>query len=204
MPIFSSDHPEICPRGYQWLPDTVEELGAQETLEPIREALAEGDITAILETPFGERYDIPERMWRKVPMAKKVVPRFEDGKMSMHADPSGKSNKVSGSVFVLKSDIETVLAGSLSGGGLPSAATETNTKSKIAKFSSKDLEEWYKTYLAAMKAAGLAPSREDDVKAASEHCKTPIPREKIRALRRKLAPDAWRKSGRRPSPKSGS
>jgi hypothetical protein len=202
MPVSRKAHPERCPRGYQWLPDILAELRAREALEPVLEALAEGDFTAILETPFGERYDIPERMWRKLPLAKKVLPRFEDGTMRLHADPVGKANKVSGSVFVLKSDIEAVLAGSLAG-GVHSFATEPSSKSKFAKFSSRDLEEWYKTYLAKMSASGLMPSREDDVKAASEHFKTPIPREKIRALRRKLAPDAWRKPGQRPRPKSG-
>jgi len=203
MPIFSSDHPEICPRGYQWLPDIVEELGAQETLESIREALAEGDIKAMLETPFGERYDIPERMWRKSPLAKKVLPRFEDGTMNMHADPLGKSNKVSGSVFVRKADIDAVLADSLAGDVI-SAATEAKSESKPAKVASKALGEWYeKIYVEEKKAAGLTPSRDDDLKAAREHFKAPIRRDALRFLRGELAPEAWRNPGPRPKPKSG-
>ena len=78
--------PEHCPKGYEWLPDAYKrdvEHHGPEARERVRQALAEGDIIAILRTPFGERPEIDRRMWDKEPVAKKVYPRFEDGWMRM-------------------------------------------------------------------------------------------------------------------------
>ena len=54
--------------------------------ERIRSALAEGEFKALLRTPYGDRYDIPSRMWDKEPVDRKVNERFVDGRMRMHLE----------------------------------------------------------------------------------------------------------------------
>ncbi len=78
--------PEHCPQGYEWLPDAYKrdvEPHGPEARERVRQAFAEGKIIALLRTPFGERHEIAPRMWDKEPVAEKVYPRFEDGRMRM-------------------------------------------------------------------------------------------------------------------------
>ena len=78
--------PEHCPQGYEWLADAYKrdvEPHGPEARERVRQAFAEGKIIALLRTPFGERHEIAPRMWDKEPVAAKVYPRFEDGRMRM-------------------------------------------------------------------------------------------------------------------------
>ncbi len=78
--------PEHCPQGYEWLPDAYKrdvEPHGPEARERVRQAFAEGDIIALLRTRSGERHEIAPRMWDKEPVAEKVYPRFEDGRMRM-------------------------------------------------------------------------------------------------------------------------
>ena len=94
--------PEHSPRGYEWLPDAykrdVKPLGLKGR-EHARQMLAEGDVKAILRTPFGGRYSIFERMWDKEPLETKVYPRFTDGKMRMRLEPY-VGHYVKGWIFV--------------------------------------------------------------------------------------------------------
>ena len=105
------DRPEHVPKDHEWLPDAykrdVEPLGP-EARELVRQALAEGEITALLRTPFGERHPIPPRMWEKEPVAEKVYPRFEDGWMKTALEPT-VSPKPMGWIFVRKGAIAKIL-----------------------------------------------------------------------------------------------
>ena len=96
------DRPEHCPPRNEWLPDAykrdIEPLGP-EARERARQALAEGDIPAKLCRPsLGKDYPVPTRMWKKEPLAEKVHPRFEDGRMRFRVTRKGRY--IEGWIFV--------------------------------------------------------------------------------------------------------
>ncbi len=76
-------------------------LSGPEGRERARQILAEGDVEATLRTLNGDRFPIPERMWDKEPLEKKVYRRFKDGWMRMRPNPP-TGPYVSGWVFVPK------------------------------------------------------------------------------------------------------
>ena len=83
------DPPDFAPDGYEWLP-RVHEYYLEPTVpfskEMTRRALAEGKIVAMLHAPSGKRYDIPQYVWDRMPVAEKVYPRFDDGWMQMEPE----------------------------------------------------------------------------------------------------------------------
>ena len=61
------------------------------------------------------------------------------------------------------------------------------------------LRAWYVGWVKTNVAEGKRSSREDDLAAAREAFGTSVSRERLRELRRELAPEAWRRLGRRKS-----
>lgn len=71
------DRPEFVPRGYEFLPDAFARDArphGREALEIFRQALAEGDIVALLQSHLGHRELIPQRIWNKYPFRRRFIP----------------------------------------------------------------------------------------------------------------------------------
>lgn len=182
------DRPEHVPRGYEWLPDAYKrdvEPHGPEARERVRYALAEGDIKALLLLDLGHEEPIDGRMWRKTPLARKVYPRFLDGRMRIGLHPY-RGPHVWGWVFVPEGSLAQVLS------------QPGSTKNRSTKFSRAELEDWYRGYIEALVAEGKTPSRDEDLRAARKAFKKTIPRAPIRELRRRFAPPEWQRGGRRP------
>lgn len=183
------DRPEHIPRGYEWLPDAykrdVEPHGSG-ALERVRYALGEGDIVARLLYDLGQFEPIDQRAWRKTPIAEKVLPRFQDGRMTLGM-PTYEGPRYSGWVFVP----EGALARYLSQPKLPSRRSKRVTDVMV--------ESWYKEYVCECQGSGHLPSEAQDLMEARAVFDEEIPRQRIRDLRKRLAPAAWKKPGRRPT-----
>ncbi len=78
----------------------------------------------------------------------------------------------------------------------PSSQSATKTPS-ARRFSEVKLQTWYEGYIDECKGAGEIPSREDDWVAARKALGDGVPRDAVRKARRRLAPDDWKKQGRR-------
>ena len=125
----------LAPPGHIWLPDSIQwETSGPSDFGRVREALATGQIAALLRTKCGEIHAVPSRIWGKEPVAEKVLPRFVDGQMRFHVDAVGKTKKVAGGVFVAKGAVRELIKGR--------GACQTR-----ARFSSAELEGWYKAYV---------------------------------------------------------
>lgn len=74
----------------------------------------------------------------------------------------------------------------------------TSTK---GTYSQAKLDLWYRRRVASWPAAKVPPSRDDDFRDAKAEEFPSVPRDAIRALRKKLAPAEWSKKGARPRPK---
>lgn len=70
---------------------------------------------------------------------------------------------------------------------------------KAPRFSAAEVRTWYERRVRAHEAAGTAPSREHDVEAARAEFGSTISRDFLRNLRRELAPEDWKRLGRRKS-----
>jgi hypothetical protein len=161
-------------------------LGKDAARELLRSVLAEGKIVAILRTPLGHRYDIPQRMWDKDRVAKKVYPRFHDGWMRMGLNEfSGPY--VEGWIFVPKGSVERTLQ------------RDQQKPVRKPQFSIAKIRRWYLGYVSRHQKSGTRPSREDDLLAARAALGRNLPRKIIRDLRRELAPDEWKRAGPRKS-----
>ena len=187
------DRPEHCPQGYEWLPDAVRrdvEPHGPDALERVRQALAEGDILAKLRIPLGYRYDIDPHIWDKEPVRRKVNPRFTDGWMRIGLNPdSGPYKK--GWVFVPIGSLAAILE------------KAPSTTDRPRSFSQAQLERCYKDHIKECEGAGKMPSRDDDLQAVREALSKDIPRDAVRELRHRFAPDQWKKGGRRPGKPGG-
>jgi hypothetical protein len=64
-----------------------------------------------------------------------------------------------------------------------------------------EVEIWYGIYRQKAIAQGLRPSEAQDWLAAQTEFGARVRREQVRSLRRKHAPDEWRKQGRRSTTK---
>jgi hypothetical protein len=179
-----ADRPERAPRGFEWLPDAyhrdVEPLG-DEALEKIGEALAEGDVEVILRSPHGERKPVPDRMWDKDEVERKVYRRFEDGWMRAKYGP----DKVPfcGWIFVEKNTWAKAVA-------------TPSQRRTPARFSENAVRAMFRGYIKEIEDNNKpVPKREHDVKAVREHFERDIPKHFIFKLRSELAPDRWKKPG---------
>ena len=184
------DRQEYVPRDYEFLPDALKrdvEPHGPRARDQVCRALAEGDVEPILKTHLGHRERIPLRVWDKYPLARKVYPRFLDGKMRIGRYPHSGPYIV-GWVFVPKAALGEILQRT------PDAPI---TKTRTCRFSQAELDQWYGVRVEEFEATGRIPSRADDWKAAGEVFKD-IPRSKVRDVRNRLAPNPWHKRGRRP------
>lgn len=186
MPSKKLTGPDHCPAGYEWLPHAFARSAGRsrdQDRERIRSALAEGEIEAILRTPLGHRNIVPQRMWDKDRLDRKVYPRFRDGRMRMGLNEfSGPY--VEGWIFVPVGSIDRVLKE-----GTPKA-------SSAARFSPEKVRKWYRDYVSRHDGRGIRPSREDDLSAARAEFGVNVSRPFMRELRRDLAPDSWKRPGR--------
>jgi hypothetical protein len=80
-------------------------------------------------------------------------------------------------------------------GSRPSPATTLSSKA----FSAAKLREWYVRWVSSNGQNGHLPSRDEDLKAARQALGESIPRSAVRRLRQELAPETWKRFGRRTS-----
>ena len=79
--------------------------------------------------------------------------------------------------------------------GMPqSAMIPDRTAGTVAK---AKLASWYRQWVAQNAASGAIPTRDQDWAAAKTALGNGVPRDAVRDLRRHMAPDAWRRQGRR-------
>jgi hypothetical protein len=64
-------------------------------------------------------------------------------------------------------------------------------------FSVASLREWYGRWVSSNGQNGHLPSRDEDLKAARQALGESIPRSAVRRLRQELAPETWKRLGRR-------
>lgn len=182
------NRPEHIPLECEWLPEAykrdVEPYGP-EALERVRFALGEGEIEALLLLDLGHLEPIDGRMWRKTPVAEKVLPRFKDGRMRMGLDPY-EGPKLWGWILVPKGSLAEYLLGPKRG------------PNRTGPVLISEIRRWYRNRIKEFEASGMIPSRDEDWQAAREQFERPISRDQIRRLRNELAPAHWKKGGRRP------
>jgi hypothetical protein len=91
----------------------------------------------------------------------------------------------------------------MSSSGTPSQAVATISASAMPrpKVPDPEVEIWYGIYRQKAIAQGLRPSEAQDWLAAQTEFGARVRREQVRSLRRKHAPDEWRKQGRRSTTK---
>jgi hypothetical protein len=65
------------------------------------------------------------------------------------------------------------------------------------QFSSSGLAAWYESWVADNTARGTIPSRDEEWEAAKAALGESVPRDRVRELRKTLAPSSWRRKGRR-------
>ncbi len=65
------------------------------------------------------------------------------------------------------------------------------------RYSGHALRTWYKDWLAENLKLGKIPTRKDEWQAAKNAVSENVPRDAVRALRKKFAPETWKKQGRR-------
>jgi hypothetical protein len=66
-------------------------------------------------------------------------------------------------------------------------------------YSASKLKAWYVGWVRQNQSTGNKPSRDEDLKAAQNALGSIIPRSALRLLRKELAPEDWRRKGRRKS-----
>ena len=76
-------------------------------------------------------------------------------------------------------------------------AAATTYQRAWGAYSESKLRGWYEKWIAECSAAGKTPSRDEDWAAAKAELGDGVPRDAIRRLRRELAPDDWKRFGRR-------
>ncbi|QDY99051.1 hypothetical protein FQ775_00950 [Nitratireductor mangrovi] len=84
----------------------------------------------------------------------------------------------------------------------PAHVEAGDEKDRAKGFSSSALRKWYNNRVEQCASSGRQPSREEDHQEANEAFHGAIPKRAVEALRRELAPEAWKRKGRRPK-KSG-
>jgi hypothetical protein len=179
-----ADRPDHAPRGFEWLPDAyqrdIEPLG-EEARENMRQALADGDVEAILRSPYGPRKPVLDHMWEKDDVERKVYRRFEDGWMRAKYGPD--KIPFCGWIFVEKKTWAKAVA-ALGG------------QKTHAQFSENSARAYYKEYVKKIEAKGEPPpSRDDDINDIRDHFQKKIPKAFIIGLRSELAPDHWKTPG---------
>lgn len=78
------------------------------------------------------------------------------------------------------------------------AASTATDPVPLKTFSHAKLREWYARWITSNERNGAMPSREEDLSAAQQALGRSIPRSAMRLLRKELAPESWKRFGRRP------
>lgn len=93
--------PVDCPAGYRWLPDAVRQGDAG----VLTSALADGSVTAIIRTPFADRYELPAAFWRDGETADAAAQALAKGWLRIPR-PRGWCKWIEGHVWVPDPDRE--------------------------------------------------------------------------------------------------
>lgn len=80
----------------------------------------------------------------------------------------------------------------------PGRQGSPEARSSSKRYSTAELREWYADRILGCHREGRRPSREDDYREANARFEGVIPKRAVESLRRELAPDSWRRKGRRP------
>ena len=122
---------------------------------------------------------------------------------SAHEQLEGGSEEVGGAESHTRPGQPNCLAGDLSGVCEQVAHADTPlvlAKVRTAPLSDRDLRSWYEQRIQELMSSDKTASGEADWEAAKQQYPGRVTRARLRALRKELAPEHWKKQGRRSPP----
>ena len=155
-------------------------------LDDLRRRLQRGDLIATArERPTGPRIEVAPDAWQY------LSPHF--------ADDTARDGL--GAVVLFQVRVAEAAPGqvSLPQDAMPPAVTANADPRPV--YSVGTLRAWYMLRRSSWPATEQPPSEADDLAAASQHFGVKVSRDPFRAIRREMAPAAWKKSGPRKPPK---
>ena len=155
-------------------------------LDDLRRRLQRGDLVATArERPTGPRIEVAAEAWQY------LSPHFAEDTAR-----DGLGAVVLFQVRIAEAAPEQV---SLAQDAMPPAVTAHADPKPV--YSVSTLRAWYMLRRSSWPATEQPPSEADDLAAASQHFGVKVSRDPFRAIRREMAPAAWKKSGPRKPPK---
>jgi hypothetical protein len=122
---------------------------------------------------------------------------------SAHEQLEGSSDEASASESHTRSGQPNCLGGDLSGVCEQVVRSDTPVvlaRVRTAPLSARDLRSWYEQRIQELILSGKTASGEADWEAARQQYPGRVTRARLRALRKELAPEHWKKQGRRSAP----
>jgi hypothetical protein len=155
-------------------------------LVDLRRQLLRGDLVATArERPTGPRIIVAGESWQY------LCPHF--------ADDTARDGLGAVVLFQVRIAEAAPAQVSVAPDATPPAATVHADPKPV--YSMATLRSWYILRRGSWPSTELPPSEADDLAAASQHFGVKVSRDPFRAIRREMAPAAWKKSGPRKPPK---
>jgi hypothetical protein len=155
-------------------------------LDDLRRRLQRGDLVATArERPTGPRIAVAAEAWQY------LYPHF--------ADDTARDGLGAVVLFQVRIAEAAPPQASLAQDAIPPAVTVHADPKPV--YSLSTLRAWYLLRRSSWPATEQPPSEADDLAAASQHFGVKVSRDPFRAIRREMAPAAWKKSGPRKPPK---
>jgi len=151
-------------------------------LDDLRRRLQRGDLVATArERPTGPRIEVAAESWQY------LCPHF--------ADDTARDGLGAVVLFQVRVAEAAPAQVSLAQDAMPPAVTVHADPKPV--YSLATLRSWYILRRGSWPATAPPPSEPEDIAAASSHFGVKIPRDPFRAIRREMAPAAWKKPGPR-------
>jgi hypothetical protein len=152
----------------------------------LRGRLLRGEVVATArERPTGPRIEVAADAWQY------LCPHF--------ADDTARDGMGAVVLFQVRVAEAAPAQASLAKDAMPPAITVHADPKPV--YSLSTLRAWYMLRRSSWPATELPPSEADDLAAASQHFGVNVSRDPFRAIRREMAPAAWKKSGPRKPPR---
>jgi hypothetical protein len=151
-------------------------------LDDLRRRLQRGDLVATArERPTGPRIEVAAESWQY------LCPHF--------ADDTARDGLGAVVLFQVRVAEAAPAQVSLAQDAMPPAVMAPTDPKPV--YSLATLRSWYILRRGSWPATAPPPSEPEDIAAASSHFGVKIPRDPFRAIRREMAPAAWKKPGPR-------
>ncbi len=155
-------------------------------LEDLRRRLQRGDLVATArERPTGPRIEVAAESWQY------LCPHF--------ADDTARDGMGAVVLFQVRIAEVALAQVSLARDAMPPAVTVNAEPRPV--YSLATLRAWYILRRSSWPATEPPPGEAEDIAAATLHFGVKVSRDPFRAIRREMAPAAWKKSGPRKPPK---